>query len=52
MAKKKPAKRRRHPLVIQALADVKKLELDLKKVKKDLIMMPHTPVYGPRCGGS
>jgi len=47
--KKKPARTRPQRLVEQALADVEKLELDLKKVKKALKMMPHSPVYGPKC---
>ena len=47
--KKKSARRKRWPLVEKALADVEKLELDLKKVKKNLMMMPHTYTYGPKC---
>ena len=47
--KKKPTRRRRLKLVRQALAEVEKLEVDLKKVKKSLMMMPHTYTYGPKC---
>jgi hypothetical protein len=51
--KKKPARRRRQKLVgiKQALKDVEKLELDLKRVKKTLKMMPHTWSYGEWCPG-
>ncbi len=48
-AKKKTAPKKRHPRVKQAIADVekihsahKKLELDLVKAKRNLMMIPHT----------
>jgi hypothetical protein len=47
--KKKPARRRRYPLVEQALENVEKLELELKKVKKNLEKIPYHPTYGPKC---
>jgi hypothetical protein len=49
MSKKKKAAKGKRNLRGQALADIKKLELDLKKVKKDILQIPHCPTHGTGC---